>query len=133
MRTRIDEECQAGTRACVEAKVKEMRGDPAAPEFYLLAKQHFQRVEREFLFDVACSVADGILAPQIDQEVHAACRAARLKEMRGDPTAAQSWSSARLLERVGREQEFDGICRSVDEQIDPNRAHPPQIRYVTRR
>jgi hypothetical protein len=113
---RFDEECRTASDATGEAKHKEWGGDPAAAELLLAAKQRFQRIEGEHLFDVICrSYDDGrrVVIDQARRDSVCACVRARHEDQIGNSPLAELYrSSARKrLKDIGQEDLFEGIWR----------------------
>jgi hypothetical protein len=101
----------------------------------LSAKQLFQRVEREYLFDVCCSAFDSGKQFQIDEALRASIREIVLAKLKGEiadsPAEEDYRSSARQrLQRSGQEDLFEEISRRVStmrvrEVIPPVLANSP--------
>jgi hypothetical protein len=111
---RLDEERRAASEATREAKRKEWDGDPAAAERLLAAKQHFQRIGEEHLFNDVCRAYELGRQIVIDQARRAsvcACVRARREDQMGNSAFAELYrSSARQhLQDIGQEDLFEGI------------------------
>lgn len=131
----LDEESRNASDATAEAKRKELSGDPAAAELLLAAKQRFQRIGREYLFDIVCGGWDDGRQMVIDQarrDSLCACVRARLEDQMGNSPLAEFYRSLarKRLQGIGQEDLFEGIWRraSTFRVLEELRAKPADAR-----